>query len=129
MERNVYSLLRYTSHKNVRKPIFHHSESIQVEIHRLANVENSWLGKIVLYKTIILPKILYVLRTIPISIPNWVFQQFHKQMYAFIWQNRRPCLSFSFMTKRMHLGGGHRHTEPTGLSFCGHTRPSQVLLA
>lgn len=78
---------------------------IQNDLNRLARVNNSWLGRIVLYKMIILPKILYVLRALPIAIPNKVFSQFHSQMSKFIWQNRKPRLSLSTMNRRLQMGG------------------------
>lgn len=54
---------------------------------------------------IILPKILYTLRTLPILIPNSIFHRFHKQINNFIWQNKKPCLSLNLMTRHMRMGG------------------------
>lgn len=53
---------------------------------------------------IILPKILYILRTLPINIPGRIFHQFQTQMSTFIWQNKKPRLSLSLMQKKLHFG-------------------------
>lgn len=52
----------------------------------MAHVNNTWVGRIVIYKIIILPKILYALHVLPILITNKVFSQFHSQMNKCIWQ-------------------------------------------
>lgn len=79
-------------------------KSIQSELIRISWVKHLWLGRIVQYKIIILPNILYILWTLPILIPNTIFKQLHKQMNDFIWQNQKPRLSFSLMTKHMSMG-------------------------
>lgn len=54
---------------------------------------------------LIFPKILYVLRALPIQIPNKIFNQLHSQMNNFIWQNHKPRLSMSIMNRHMRMGG------------------------
>lgn len=78
-------------------------KSLQIEINRLSHNEHSWLGWIVLYKMLILPKILYILRTLPIPIPGSIFSQLHKQMNRSIRQNKKPWLSFALMNKHFHM--------------------------
>lgn len=80
-------------------------KSVRADIDRISKVENTWWGRIVLYKMLILPKILYAFWTLPVTIPNTIFKQFHTQMNAYVWQNRRPRLSFSLMSKRPRKGG------------------------
>lgn len=79
--------------------------STQLDIDRISKVENTWWGRIVLYKMLILPKILYVLRTLPVQIPASTFQKCHTQMNNYIWQQKRPRLSLHLMNKHPRLGG------------------------
>lgn len=82
-----------------------HIQNLQSDLARMARVDNSWLGRIVIYKMIILPKILYVLRALPTAIPNAIFTRLHSQMKKMVWLNRKPRLSFQTMTKHLHHGG------------------------
>lgn len=78
--------------------------SIQTDIHRLARIDNSWLGRIVIYKMIdCTPK--NPISTLPILIPNRIFQQFQKQINNFVWRNRKPRLSLPLMNKKAQMGG------------------------
>lgn len=79
--------------------------NIQLDLDRIARIDNSWLGRIVIYKMIIFPKILYVLRALPIPIPTMFFTRLHSQMSKYIWVNKKPRLSFQTMTRRLDLGG------------------------
>lgn len=72
---------------------------------RVSRVENSWLGRIVLYKMLILPRILYALRTLAIPIPKRIFDLFHRQMTKYVWQGKRPRLALTLMNKRPSMGG------------------------
>lgn len=54
---------------------------------------------------IVRPKILYILRTLPIVLPGRIFRQFQTPMSKFIWQNKKSRLSLSIMYKRLHFGG------------------------
>lgn len=80
-------------------------KSTQLDIDRISKVENTWWGRIVLYKMLILPKILYIFRTLPVLIPKTTIQKFHKQMNNYIWQKKRHRLPFHTMSRHPRLGG------------------------
>lgn len=80
-------------------------KNTQADLDRIAKVDNSWMGRIVIYKMIIFPKILYVLRALPISIPGRIFCLLHAQMNKFVWRNKKPRLSLSIMHKKLPFGG------------------------
>lgn len=80
-------------------------KTVQADLDRIARVGLPWLGRVTIYKMIVLPKILYILRTLIISIPARIFHQFQVQMSKFIWQNKKPRLSLLLMRKKLHHGG------------------------
>lgn len=65
-------------------------QSIQTEITRLSKVEKTSWGRIVLYKIILLPKIIYMFRTLPVLIPKSYTHKLHTQVNRYIWQNKKP---------------------------------------
>lgn len=66
---------------------------------------HSWFGRCNLIKMYILPKFLYLLQTLPISIPSSFFRQTHAQFNRFIWANRKPCLPRSLLSLPKINGG------------------------
>lgn len=80
-------------------------KTIQADISRISKVENSWWGRIVLFKMILLPKILYVFRALPVTIPKSTIHKLQVQMNQYIWQNKKPRLAFKLMTRRPCMGG------------------------
>lgn len=54
---------------------------------------------------LILPKILYTFRTLPVPIPHAIFNKLHSKKNNYIWQKRRPRISFRLMTRHPRMGG------------------------
>uniref|UniRef100_A0A803J671 Reverse transcriptase domain-containing protein n=1 Tax=Xenopus tropicalis TaxID=8364 RepID=A0A803J671_XENTR len=65
----------------------------------------SWLGRIAAIKCNLLPKILYLFRTIPINIPAKFFTSLQGLVSKFIWQKRRPRIAYNTMTNAKNKGG------------------------
>lgn len=57
----------------------------------------SWLGHIATIKMTYLPKLLYLVRGLAISILNQVLRQIQTCVMCFIWGNRKPCTSAQVM--------------------------------
>ena len=53
----------------------------------------SWIGKINIIKMTILPKILYLFRVLPISVPTYFLRNLQRKTLAFIWGSLKHCVS------------------------------------
>uniref|UniRef100_A0A803J9X8 Reverse transcriptase domain-containing protein n=1 Tax=Xenopus tropicalis TaxID=8364 RepID=A0A803J9X8_XENTR len=65
----------------------------------------SWLGRLAAIKCNLLPKILYLFRTIPIHIPAKFFTSLQGLLTKFIWQKRKPRIAYSTMSNSKRKGG------------------------
>lgn len=54
----------------------------------------------------ILPKLLYLFRTIPILIPQKFFSELASLLNKFIWQHKKPRIALTTLYKQRTLGGG-----------------------
>uniref|UniRef100_A0A8C5LPX2 Reverse transcriptase domain-containing protein n=1 Tax=Leptobrachium leishanense TaxID=445787 RepID=A0A8C5LPX2_9ANUR len=57
----------------------------------------SWFGRIGVLKMNVLPRILYLLQTVPLPLPRGFLLKIQHLFLNFIWQGRRPRLKFSVM--------------------------------
>uniref|UniRef100_A0A803J7W0 Reverse transcriptase domain-containing protein n=1 Tax=Xenopus tropicalis TaxID=8364 RepID=A0A803J7W0_XENTR len=67
--------------------------------------EISWLGRLASIKIMILPKILYLFRTIPIRIPNKFFVLLQQLLSKYVWKTKKPRISTKVLTKNKLQGG------------------------
>lgn len=58
---------------------------IKQDLQHISKYELSWIGRIAAMKIILLPKIIYHFRTIPIIIPDHFFKEVDKLFRQFIW--------------------------------------------
>lgn len=79
---------------------------IQKEFVQLSKIHLTWVGRIAAYQMQILPKLLYLFRTIPIPIPNKFFKNLASSLNKFIWQNKKPRVALSTLYKHKKIGGG-----------------------
>lgn len=63
----------------------------------------SCIGRIAAYKMLLLPKLLYLFRSLPIKIQNKYFATINSKIF-FIWSSKKPRTAFGVITK--HSGGG-----------------------
>lgn len=73
--------------KNWNKPIF------------------SGFGRAAILKMNALPRLLYILQTIPIHVPPAFFKTYKSICSRFPWSERKPKISFTQLTQPRHLGG------------------------
>lgn len=71
---------------------------MEQKLDRIFYIGNLWLGRIILFK------MSYLLQTLTVSIPSFIFHDLNKQM-NFFGQNKKPRLLFSLITKCMRRGG------------------------
>lgn len=83
-------------------PIF---ANIQKDLLKWTSGHFSWFGRIAIIKMNILPRILYLLQTVPIKLPASFFTTYKKICRNFIWAAKSPRLSWEKMTTPKIKGG------------------------
>lgn len=62
-----------------------------------------WIGRINMFKMVILPKIIYTFQMLPIAIPQSFFR-IKTMMIKYIWQNKKTRIKFALITRRKEHG-------------------------
>uniref|UniRef100_A0A8C5QWD0 protein-tyrosine-phosphatase n=1 Tax=Leptobrachium leishanense TaxID=445787 RepID=A0A8C5QWD0_9ANUR len=70
-----------------------------------STVEMSWVGRINAIKMILLPKILYVFRALPLTAPMSFFKTVLSNLSQFIWRGKRPRIKIAILHQPVDRGG------------------------
>lgn len=65
----------------------------------------TWLGKLNILKMNILPRVLFYLQMLPVTLPRSFFAQLQSLMINFIWHGKKPRLAVSLLQKAKEIGG------------------------
>lgn len=80
-------------------------KTFQEEILRLQKFYLSWNGRLAAYKMLLLPKLIYIFRTLPIPLPNSFLKTMQNQMLKFIWAGKRARFSLQMQENHKQIGG------------------------
>lgn len=65
----------------------------------------SWFGQAAIIKMTILPRLLYLMRTTPIKLPQNLFKSLHSILLKCLWKHKRPRIKFAFLLRSKEHGG------------------------
>uniref|UniRef100_A0A8C5MCX6 Reverse transcriptase domain-containing protein n=1 Tax=Leptobrachium leishanense TaxID=445787 RepID=A0A8C5MCX6_9ANUR len=91
--------------------IKHNYDRILTEVKSLLSQWRSrevlWLGRMAAVKMSILPKILYIFRTLPLKLPRLYLDTLQSTLMTFVWNHKRPRVPRCLLYNRQTEGGLH----------------------
>lgn len=78
---------------------------IRVDLERWMILLLSLFGRIETIKMNILPRLLFLFQSLPVWISSSVFKTLDRLFSTFIWQNRKPRIRLTQLTRPKRLGG------------------------
>lgn len=65
----------------------------------------TWFGRVNAIKMNVLPRIIYILYTIPITLPQTFFGQIRRALTKFVWGDKHPRISYDILRRHKEEGG------------------------
>lgn len=79
--------------------------AITRDFSHIATYKISWLGRIVAFKMLVLPKLLYYFRAMPIILLPSFFRSVEVTLKSVIWQVKKARIPYNPLIKHKSLGG------------------------
>lgn len=75
------------------------------ETTRLSKHEFSWAGRLAAFKMMVLPRLLYIFRTLPIPLSSSYLKSLQSVLSQFVWQGKKSRCSHTKLIKHRSTGG------------------------
>uniref|UniRef100_A0A669DWM5 Reverse transcriptase domain-containing protein n=2 Tax=Oreochromis TaxID=8139 RepID=A0A669DWM5_ORENI len=80
-------------------------KSVKKDLSRWMDLPVSWMGRINLIKMNVLPRLLYPLQMLPITVSKKIVKEIEKDLSMFIWRGKKPRLSMKTLQLPKDKGG------------------------